>query len=77
LGQEEIGIFRPYEDMASLSMNILHNLMERFNLNEFDIGRVEIGTETLNDHSKSIKTTLMQLFKHNCNVEGVTNINAC
>jgi len=63
--------------MASMSMNILHNLMVRFSLSEFDIGRIEVGTETLFDHSKSIKTSLMQLLPNNCNVEGVTNLNAC
>jgi len=40
---------------------------------------LEVGTETLIDKSKSIKTTLMQLFapakQHD--IEGVTSINAC
>ena len=41
------------------------------------MGRVEIGTETLIDKSKSIKTVLMPLFEKNTDIEGITNINAC
>lgn len=44
-----------------------------------DIGRLEVGTETLVDKSKSIKSMLMRLFKNsnNNNVEGVDSTNAC
>ncbi|KAK4504442.1 hypothetical protein PRZ48_005358 [Zasmidium cellare] len=41
------------------------------------IGRLEVGTETLLDKSKSVKTVLMQLFKGNTDIEGVDTINAC
>ena len=43
------------------------------------MGRLEIGTETLIDKSKSIKTLLMQLFHQhgNTNIEGITSQNAC
>lgn len=43
------------------------------------MGRLEVGTETLLDKSKSTKTVLMQLFSHfgNNDIEGVTSINAC
>jgi hydroxymethylglutaryl-CoA synthase len=41
------------------------------------IGRLEVGTETLLDKSKSVKTVLMQLFKDNTNIEGADTINAC
>lgn len=38
-----------------------------------------MGTETLIDKSKSVKTTLMELFKGSRahDIEGVTSINAC
>jgi len=38
-----------------------------------------VGTETLLDKSKSVKTVLMQLFEEsgNTNVEGVDTVNAC
>ena len=43
-----------------------------------DVGRLEVGTETLVDKSKSTKTVLMSLFgEENTNVEGATVINAC
>ena len=40
---------------------------------------MEVGTETLLDKAKSLKTVLMSLFKEsgNYDVEGVTSINAC
>jgi hydroxymethylglutaryl-CoA synthase len=43
------------------------------------IGRLDVGTETIIDKSKSVKTVLMQLFEESGNhdVEGVDNINAC
>ena len=48
--------------------------MERHGLHYNDFGRLEIGTETLVDKSKAVKTTLMQLFAQsgNFNVEGMT-----
>jgi hydroxymethylglutaryl-CoA synthase len=36
-----------------------------------------VGTETILDKSKSVKSVLMQLFGDNTNIEGVDNINAC
>ena len=40
------------------------------------IGRLEVGTETLIDKSKSLKTNLMALFQDCHDIEGVTSINA-
>ena len=42
-----------------------------------DIGRLEVGTETIVDKSKSTKTILMDLFAGNTDIEGATIINAC
>lgn len=53
------------------------SLMAKYGIHPSEIGRLEVGTETLVDKSKSIKTTLMDLFGNNGNVEGVDNINAC
>ena len=43
------------------------------------VGRLEVGTETLLDKAKSLKTLLMSLFREsgNYDVEGITSINAC
>lgn len=40
------------------------------------IGRLEVATETIMDHSKSIKTVLMQLFQDsgNSDVEGSSHL---
>jgi hydroxymethylglutaryl-CoA synthase len=41
------------------------------------VGRLEVGTETLVDKSKSTKTVLMSLFPGNTDIEGATVVNAC
>jgi hydroxymethylglutaryl-CoA synthase len=53
--------------------------MENYGIDPKDVGRLEVGTESLVDKSKSTKTTLMKLFEAsgNNNIEGTTNINAC
>lgn len=53
--------------------------MEKYNIDPKSIGRLEVGTETLLDKSKSVKSVLMQLFapSGNTNIEGVDTVNAC
>jgi hydroxymethylglutaryl-CoA synthase len=41
------------------------------------IGRLEVGTETILDKSKSVKSVLMQLFDDNTDIEGIDTTNAC
>ncbi len=42
------------------------------------IGRLEVGTESSVDKSKSVKSVLMRLFeKVNADIEGADCINAC
>jgi hydroxymethylglutaryl-CoA synthase len=43
------------------------------------IGYLEVGTETIIDKSKSVKTVVMQLFEESGNhdVEGIDTTNAC
>lgn len=67
------------EDVNSISLTALQNLLQKYNISPRDIGRLEVGTETLLDKSKSVKTVLMQIFKKygNHNIEGVTSTNAC
>ncbi len=54
---------------------VVKNLFEKYNINPKDIGRLEVGTETILDKSKAIKTVLMDLFKEsgNFNVLGKKN----
>ena len=79
LGQQNMGFCSDREDINSLALTVVHNLMERNNISFADIGRLEVGTETIVDKSKSVKTVLMQLFKAsgNTSVEGIDTTNAC
>lgn len=54
-------------------------LLERYNIDPKSIGRIDVGTETIIDKSKSVKTTLMDLFADsgNFDIEGIDSKNAC
>jgi hydroxymethylglutaryl-CoA synthase len=59
-------------------MTALARLFERYGIAPSDVGRLEVGTETLLDKSKSVKTALLALFGDDCaDLEGVTSTNAC
>lgn len=62
-----------------MALTTLSSLLEKYEIDPKSIGRLEVGTETLLDKSKSVKTVLMQLFAPhgNTNVEGVDTVNAC
>jgi hydroxymethylglutaryl-CoA synthase len=62
-----------------MALTTLSSLMKKYNIDPHSIGRLEVGTETLLDKSKSCKTVLMQLFEPsgNTNIEGVDTVNAC
>ena len=65
-------------DIYSLALTALSSLMRKYNIDPQSIGRLEVGTETVLDKLKSVKSVLMQLFQHrNTNIEGVDTINAC
>jgi len=79
LGQTNMGFCGDREDINSLAMTAVRKLMERNGVAYSDVGRLEVGTETILDKSKSTKTVLMQLFAEsgNTNVEGIDTTNAC
>eukprot|EP00111_Clytia_hemisphaerica_P007439 TCONS_00021623-protein len=79
LGQQKMGFCGDQEDIHSLSLTVLKNLLEKNKINPKDVGRLEVGTETLIDKSKSVKTVLMQLFEEsgNSDIEGLDTTNAC
>lgn len=68
-----------HSDIYSMALTTLSSLIQKYNVDPRNIGRLEVGTETLLDKSKSVKTVLMQLFEPcgNTNIEGVDTINAC
>jgi len=79
LGQQSMAYASGEEDINSIMMTAMQSLFEKYEVSPLDIGRLEVGTETLIDKSKSVKTTLCQLLNShgNFDVEGVDNINAC
>lgn len=53
--------------------------MQKYSIDPKSIGRLDVGTETIIDKSKSVKTILMNLFAPagNTDVEGIDSKNAC
>ncbi|KAF1842474.1 hydroxymethylglutaryl-CoA synthase [Cucurbitaria berberidis CBS 394.84] len=79
LGQTKMSFCDDREDIYSLALTAVSSLFKKYNVDPNSIGRLEVGTETLLDKSKSVKSVLMQLFEEsgNFNVEGVDTVNAC
>ncbi|KAK7067917.1 Hydroxymethylglutaryl-CoA synthase, cytoplasmic [Halocaridina rubra] len=74
-----MGFCSDREDINSLCLTVLSRLMEKTGIGYENIGRLEVGTETIIDKSKSVKSVLMQLFEDsgNTDVEGIDTTNAC
>lgn len=79
LGQLHMSFVTDREDVVSLALTAVDQLVRDTGVSYAEIGRLEVGTETILDKSKSIKTALMQLFERsgNSEVEGLDNTNAC
>ncbi|KAK4620040.1 Hydroxymethylglutaryl-CoA synthase [Fulvia fulva] len=79
LGQTKMSFCDDREDIYSLCLTTVTSLLKKYEIDPKNIGRLEVGTETLLDKSKSVKTVLMQLFEPhgNTNIEGVDTVNAC
>ena len=79
LGQDAMAFTGDREDINSMALTVTQTLIEKCNISKIDIGRLEVGTETLVDKSKSTKSVLMSLFEGsgNSDIEGVTTVNAC
>ena len=77
LGQTALAFCTDREDVVSNALNAVSSLFAKYNLNETMFGRLEVGTESGVDKSKSLKTFLLQLFPTNRSVLGVDNTNAC
>ncbi|KAL3689762.1 hypothetical protein R1sor_016071 [Riccia sorocarpa] len=79
LGQDRLGFCTDCEDVISMSLTVVKSLFEKYGVSPSSIGRLEVGSETVIDKSKSIKTNLMELFDDSGNgdVEGVDSTNAC
>jgi hydroxymethylglutaryl-CoA synthase len=79
LGQNRMSFVKDNEDINSICLTVLDKLLTRNKISPLKVGRLEVGTETFIDKSKSIKTHLMELFRSsgNFDIEGVTTSNAC
>ena len=79
LGQTKMGFCSDREDVNSLCLTVVKRLLEKTGTKASDVGRMEVGTETIIDKSKSVKSVLMQLFAEsgNTDMEGVDSTNAC
>ncbi|KAI4303488.1 hypothetical protein MLD38_039111 [Melastoma candidum] len=79
LGQDCMAFCSEVEDVISMSLTVVSSLLEKYDIDPKQIGRLEVGSETVIDKSKSIKTFLMQLFETcgNSDIEGVDSTNAC
>ena len=66
-------------DIYSMALTTVSSLLKKYSIDPISIGRLEVGTETILDKSKSCKSILMQLFapSGNTNIEGVDTLNAC
>ncbi|GJN09292.1 hypothetical protein PR202_ga27288 [Eleusine coracana subsp. coracana] len=79
LGQDSMAFCTEVEDVISMSLTVVKSLLKKYNIDPMCIGRLEVGSETVIDKSKSIKTWLMQIFEEcgNTDIEGVDSSNAC
>ncbi|PSR91525.1 Hydroxymethylglutaryl-CoA synthase [Actinidia chinensis var. chinensis] len=79
LGQDCMAFCTEVEDVISMSLTAVTSLLEKYGIDPKQIGRLEVGSETVIDKSKSIKTFLMQIFEEseNTDIEGVDSTNAC
>eukprot|EP00127_Corallochytrium_limacisporum_P005191 Clim_evm8s201 gene=Clim_evmTU8s201 len=79
LGQTTMAFCSDREDINSICMTVVEKLLKKTGVSKQDIGRLEVGTETIIDKSKSVKTVLMSLFSQagNNSIEGIDTTNAC
>ncbi|XP_059277716.1 hydroxymethylglutaryl-CoA synthase-like [Lycium ferocissimum] len=77
-GQDCMGFVIEDEDVVSMSMTAVTFLLEKYAIDPKQIGRLDVGTETIIDKSKSIKTFLMRIFEEhgNTDIEGVDSHNS-
>ncbi|KUI66606.1 Hydroxymethylglutaryl-CoA synthase [Cytospora mali] len=67
------------EDVCSLALTAVSSLLRKYDIDPKSIGRLEVGTESIIDKAKSVKSVLTQLFEPagNTSLEGIDTINAC
>lgn len=69
LGQSGMAFVGDREDINSIALTVVENLLSKYDIPRERIGRLEVGTETLVDRAKSTKTVLMSLFEESGNTD--------
>ncbi|CAG9863500.1 unnamed protein product [Phyllotreta striolata] len=79
LGQQKMGFCTDREDINSFCLTVVQRLLENYKIDPREVGRLEVGTETILDKSKSVKSVLTQLFESYgvTDLEGIDTTNAC
>ena len=65
------------EDAVSMALTVVRRLVEANGVDYGRVGMLQVGSESLLDRSKSIKSHLMSLFGEHTNVEGTDCYHAC
>lgn len=79
LGQVEMAFCGDDEDPVSMAMSAVQTLLDKHSIDPKTIGRLDVGTESGLDRSKSVKSYLMQLFTAcgNFSIQGTDCVHAC
>eukprot|EP01084_Bolivina_argentea_P179433 310060_1 len=79
LGQTSMSFTSDREDICSICLTVLSNLLNKNSISYLDIGWICVATETIIDHSKSISSSLQELFLNSGNnsIEGIDVKHAC
>ncbi|OJI81919.1 hypothetical protein ASPTUDRAFT_742962 [Aspergillus tubingensis CBS 134.48] len=79
LGLQCMNYCNDREDVCSLALTAVSSLLKKYSIDPNSIGRLEVGTESLIDKAKSIKSVLTTLFEPsgNTSIEGIDTIHAC
>ena len=69
LGQQGLSFVGDREDVVSLALTALRRLLDRHGVSPLEVGRLEVGTESSVDSSKSIKSYLMTVLEEGGNTD--------
>eukprot|EP01023_Acetabularia_acetabulum_P060303 TRINITY_DN72480_c0_g1_i1.p1 TRINITY_DN72480_c0_g1~~TRINITY_DN72480_c0_g1_i1.p1 ORF type:complete len:153 (-),score=24.07 TRINITY_DN72480_c0_g1_i1:12-470(-) len=79
LGQRNMAFHGGNEDTVSMGLTVVDRLLTKYSVSPQQIGRLDVGSETPVDQSKSIKSYLMQYFEQHLvtDIQGCDHVNAC
>lgn len=78
LGQEKMAFCFSNEDAISMALTVVQDLLNSYHVSPNEIGRIEVGTESNPDRSKSIKTHIVGLYPQEWRGSGGSDcLNAC